>query len=633
MTEKRLKDLDFSSLRRRKFTPSPFAWEDQVLYFLMLDRFSDGQENGYRDNDGQVVTTGTTPLFQSTDADNAIQTEADARRWREAGTKWVGGTLQGLTSKLGYLERLGVTAVWISPIFRQVSFQETYHGYGVQNFLDVDPHFGTREDLQELVSTAHQHGIYVILDIILNHAGDIFGYDPDRYWTQNDAGDWYLDPRWDGNLHRVGGFRDREGRASIRFVPQAPASDAASWPDGAIWPAEFQEPSFYTQKGHISNWDYEPEFLQGDFFDLKDIHLGQGEIDAYQPSPALLALCQVYQFWIAFADIDGFRVDTVKHMDPGATRFFASMIHEFAQAIGKENFYLIGEITGGRQRAFNTLEETGLNAALGISDIPDKMEYMVKGYRNPREYFDLFRNSLLIQKESHVWFRDKVVTVLDDHDQVRKGEHKARFCAGGDASRKLVLNALALGATTMGIPCIYYGTEQCFDGEGGSDRYLREAMFGGEFGAFRSRHRHFFDEDGPVYKELATILAIRNEKIALRRGRQYLCPISGDGEHFGEPHMVGGEMRSVVPWMRLFDDQEMLLAINTDDDNAGKVWVMVKRGIKEFCDHLRCIYSTDHEQIGRMVSIEEKEVDSETIKVVFLEVPAAGFVIYEGCPA
>jgi hypothetical protein len=158
-------------------------------------------------------------------------------------------------------------------------------------------------------------------------------------------------------------------------------------------------------------------------------------------------------------------------------------------------------------------------------------------------------------------------------------------------------------------------------------------MFGGEFGAFRSRHRHFFDEDGPVYKDLATILAIRNEKIALRRGRQYLCPISGDGEHFGEPHMVGGEMRSVVPWMRLFDDQEMLLAINTDDDNAGKVWVMVKRGIKEFCDHLRCIYSTDHEQIGRMVSIEEKEVDSETIKVVFLEVPAAGFVIYEGCPA
>ena len=106
------------------------------------------------------------------------------------------------------------------------------------------------------------------------------------------------------------------------------------------------------------------------------------------------ALCEVYKFWIAFADIDGFRVDTVKHMDLGATRFFTSVIHEFTQAIGKENFYLIGEITGGRGRAFETVEQTGLNAALGIDDIPDKLEYLVKGFRNPSDYFDLFRNSL-----------------------------------------------------------------------------------------------------------------------------------------------------------------------------------------------------------------------------------------------
>ncbi len=101
----------------------------------------------------------------------------------------------------------------------------------------------------------------------------------------------------------------------------------------------------------------------------------------------------MYKYWIAYTDVDGFRVDTVKHMHPGATRFFTSVIHEFAQNIGKENFYLIGEITGGRQRAFSTLETTGMDAALGIDDIPDKLEYLVKGYRNAREYFDLFRNS------------------------------------------------------------------------------------------------------------------------------------------------------------------------------------------------------------------------------------------------
>jgi glycosidase len=66
----------------------------------------------------------------------------------------VGGSLKGLTSKIGYLGRLGATALWISPIFKQVPYQETYHGYGIQNFLDVDPHFGTRADLRRLVRTA-----------------------------------------------------------------------------------------------------------------------------------------------------------------------------------------------------------------------------------------------------------------------------------------------------------------------------------------------------------------------------------------------------------------------------------------------------------------------------------------------
>ncbi|MCA9464603.1 MAG: hypothetical protein KC643_04050, partial [Nitrospira sp.] len=135
----------------------------------------------------------------------------------------------------------------------------------------------------------------------------------------------------------------------------------------------------FTGKGHITNWDFSPEFLEGDFLDLKNIQLGSGDVDQFQPSPALKALAEVYKFWMAFADVDGYRVDTVKHMDLGASRYFASVIHEFAQSIGKENFYLIGEITGGRTRAFQTLETTGLDAALGIDDIPDKMEYLVKG--------------------------------------------------------------------------------------------------------------------------------------------------------------------------------------------------------------------------------------------------------------
>ena len=176
-------ELDFASLTRRTFTPSPAAWEDQVLYFLLLDRFSDGQEkDGYRDNADRPVETGTTPLYQPGDSGRV-----DYDTWLSAGNGWQGGTLAGLKSKLGYLRRLGITALWVSPIFRQVAFEPSYHGYGIQNFLDVDPHFGTRTEFRDFVQAAHEQGIYVILDIIAHHTGNVFTYDADRHPTHDPA--------------------------------------------------------------------------------------------------------------------------------------------------------------------------------------------------------------------------------------------------------------------------------------------------------------------------------------------------------------------------------------------------------------------------------------------------------------
>lgn len=614
MSEKQLSKLKLESYfpADGKFHPSPSAWEDQVFYFMMLDRFSNNQENGYKDISGNVVTSGTTPIFTPAAEGNAIKTPEMAANWREAGTKYVGGNLKGLTSKIGYLKRLGVTAIWISPIFQQVAFQDTYHGYGIQNFLEVNPKFGTREDLKELVQTAHENDIYVILDIILNHAGNVFSYEAGTVDYNN------------GRTYKVKGFNDENGNPSLPFVKTDP-NNPATWPkeNAAIWPVEFQDPSIFTQKGRIRNWDGDPEFLDGDFEDLKDVRHGYGDLDNYQPSPALKYLTKAYKFWIADADIDGFRIDTVKHMDKGATRFFAAAIHEFAQSIGKEKFFLVGEITGGRQRAFDTLEVTGLDAALGIDDIPDKLEYLVKGYRNPSEYFSLFRNSLLVQKESNIWFRNKVVTMFDDHDQVRKGGNKARFCADKDAS-KVVLNVLALNAMTLGIPCIYYGTEQGFDGNGNSDRYLREAMFGGEFGAFRTRGVHFFNEDNWVYQEIAKILQIRSDKKVLSRGSQYLRPISGDGVNFGLPQMIGGQIRSVVPWSRILSDKEILLAINTDYNEPKEAWVTIDNELHNEGEFLTCIYSTDKQQENQKIRIEAR--NGKSIKIT---VPPAGFVIYE----
>lgn len=619
---RRIADVDFARLRDRRFHPSPVAWEDEVLYFLMLDRFSNGQERGYRDNDGNVVQSGSIPPLTPDGHRNAVQSDSDAQGWREAGARWVGGTITGLRSKLGYLRRLGVTAVWVSPLLKQVSFEQTYHGYATQNFLDVDPHFGTPEDLREMVAAAHDLGLRIILDVVVNHAGDVFAYDPDRYLTERDGNRW-MDPRWDGRPYPVRGFRDPTGNPAIPFTAAEAAGHPDAWPNGAVWPAELQQPGTFTCRGRIDNWDHAPEYLQGDFFGLKDVALGSGPTDDYQPSPALVALTRAYQYWIAYADLDGFRVDTVKHMDRGAARFFTSAIHEFAQSIGKEHFALIAEITGSRQHAYETLEEVGMDAALGLADVQDKLEYLVKGYRNPAEYFDLFRNSLQVRKDSHVWFRDKVVTSFDDHDQVRKGQHKARFGAD-ELGQHLAVAAVALNATTLGIPCIYYGSEQGFDGHGGNDRYIREAMFGGDFGPFRSRGAHAFDEDHPTYRQIAQILAVRRNIPALRRGRQYLRDISGDGVAFGPPAMIGGQLRSVVAWSRIFADHEVLAAVNTDPYQPRTAWVTIDNSLHAAGDTLTCRYSTDPAHEGQTVAVEPTNG-----KAIQLTVSPSGFVVYD----
>ncbi|MBL0168783.1 MAG: alpha-amylase [Propionivibrio sp.] len=631
--ERRLQDIDWDALRRPGYTPSPAAWEDQVLYFLMLDRFSDAREQGFRDNSGNLDTSGSTPPFRF--PDDAYT--ADRAAWADAGDEWLGGTLKGLENKIGYLKRLGVTAVWVSPMFKQVaSDTHSYHGYGIQNFLDVDPHFGTRQDLIDLVNTAHANGIRVILDIILNHSGNVFGYEfnPNRYPAQDEHGNITMDARWDGGTYPVAGWRNAFGETNIPFGPIDPTTHGFAWPNDAVWPSEMQQATNFTRKGRINSWDHDPEYFEGDFVTLKDINHGEHErdaynnriVDAFNVSPALTLLCDVYKFWIGLADIDGFRIDTVKHMEPGATRYFAAVIKEYAQTLGKENFFLVGEITGGRYNAYNTLELTGLDAALGIDDIPDRMDYLAKGWREPVDFFNLFRNSALVNKSSHVWFGKHVVTLFDDHDQVRKGNDKGRFCGdrvnNGYAHLKAVLG---LNLCAMGIPCVYYGTEQAFDGAGNNDRYLRECMFGGVFGSLQSTGRHFFDENHEIYRFIADVTALRNKHLALRRGRQYLREISDSGDFgtFGLPRMIGGQIRSVVPWSRLFDNQEIVVAINTDADNARAAWVTIDATLHSAPGVLTCLYSTDAMQAGTTTPIEARNG-----RAVRINVPAGGFVVY-----
>jgi glycosidase len=583
-------EVDFASLTQRRYTPSPDCWADQVLYFLMVDRFSDGNERGgYRDVQGQVVTTGATRLATRDDIGSVPYSQ-----WLDGAAGWQGGTLKGLRSKLGYLRRLGVTAIWISPVFKQAPFEATYHGYGIQNFLDVDPHFGTREDLRDLVDAAHQEGIYCILDIILNHAANVFGYRDARYRISVGDDKWVPDPRWDGQPYRVEGFRDRDGKPAFGFDPPDPAALDAAWPDGAIWPRELQAPENFLCKGRIGNFDFDPEFREGDFYDFKKLNLAVDWTARYPtPSPTLRRLIHCYEYWIAYADVDGFRIDAVKHMGQEATRIFCAAIHEFTQSLGKARFFLAGEVTGGRQHAWSMVDTTGLDAALGIEDIPGRLASMVKGLAEPNEYFSLFRNSALDDHGDFAWFGQHVVTMFDDHDQIHKGSEKRRFC-GAAEYRRLVFNALGVNLTTAGIPCIYYGTEQGFDSGGqpsGSDKVLRENMFGGRFGGKCTSGVHFFDEDAPLFSAISRLCELRRDWIALRRGRQYVHEISGDGVHFGPPVKYGDRLHTLVSWSRVVADHEMLVVFNTDEAGSHELYTTLNPNLRTEGDTLRLLFS------------------------------------------
>jgi glycosidase len=425
-----------------------------------------------------------------------------------------------------------------------------------------------------------------------------------------------------------------------------------AWPGGAVWPQEFQTQEIWTRQGEIRGWNDFPEYLDADFLSLKDIDHGpapkdpavawdvQRRIREFRVAAALVHLAAVYKFWIAYADIDGYRIDTVKHMEPGAVRFFANVIHEFAQLLGKENFYLIGEVTGGRAHAVNILNTTGIDAALGINDIPDKLEFLAKGWRSPGDprtraqegYFDLFRNSLLDNKHTHQWFGRHVVTMFDDHDQVGV-KHKFRFCGQGGNSFNLLTVALGLNLTTTGIPCIYYGTEQAFNGadhrtgedDSHSDVFLRECMFGGPFGSLQSTGRHFFSENHETYRFIKEVCELRRRHIALRRGRQYLREVSetGHNDDFYYPQPIGGQLRWVVAWSRLFADREYLCAVNTDADRPLTVWVTVDHDINPPGRQMTCLLSTEEAQKGETVAVQAKHGSA-----VQITVPPAGFVVY-----
>jgi glycosidase len=526
--------------------PSPADWRDQWFYFLMVDRFNNSL---------------APPRHAPFDDPNYFDFQ--------------GGNLASIQDQLPYIKGLGAGAIWLSPVLKNVSFQGgTYHGYGIHDFLRVDPRFARDAshadgELRNFVDAAHKLGMYVILDIVLNHTGDVFAYLCDTGETNcTNAQGSQADFR---ALPRPVQWRDAAGNAR------------ADWPDVAgilqpprdavVWPSELQRDDWFRRQGTPG-----PVDTIGDFASLKQFRTDVPDVQQF--------LIRAYQYVIARFDIDGFRIDTLRYLQNNLPLLFGNAIREFAMSVGKKNFFTFGEVFVpdaeqqiarfiGRTTSDRT-DMVGVDAALDYPLFFD-LKPVVKGFAAPAELVSMYVLRKQIEENvlsSHGDATRYFVTFLDNHDV------KERIRYENPANPAQYDDQVTLGLTCLfslpGVPCVYYGTEQGLHGAG-SDPAVREALWGGPG----------FNQASSYYRQLSQISAVRQASTALRYGRFYFRPISGNGLNFG----VSTFLHGTLAFSRILMDQEVLVVANTDPANPCGVYVIVDLTLNNAGDTFRVLYS------------------------------------------
>jgi glycosidase len=521
--------------------PSPADWRDRIIYFLMLDRFNNPT---------------APPVHQPYDDPNYA--------------RYQGGSFAGVIQQLGYIKALGAGAIWLSPVLKNLPFDAgSYHGYGIHDFLSAEPKFAANpaqadQELRSLVDSAHKVGLYVIFDIVLNHTGDVFAY------NGQSSASWSPSPlpvQW----------RDANG------VAQAAWPDLAGIPnpstDAGVWPSELQQNGFFRRQGDP---DPQGDDTYGDFDSLKQMVTESLELQSY--------LIRAYQYVIARFDIDGFRIDTLRYLHGNLAQTFGNAMREFALSIGKKNFFTFGEVLDGsaeqdiaRFIGRNTSTGGDANSLVGVDaalDYPlfNNLKPVVKAFAPPSAVIGMFQVRKQVEQSilsSHGDATRYFVTFLDNHDM----KARIRYEQPGNPTLydPQVTMAIASLYTLPGIPCVYYGTEQGLHGAG-SDPAVREALWG---------LAPTFPQSSPFFVELKKLAAVRATAPALRYGRYYFRPISGDSMHFGiSPYPAG-----ILAWSRILNDEEVLIAINTSPSSIQSVDVILEITLSTAGDQLRVLYS------------------------------------------
>ena len=434
-------------------------WRDQVIYFLMIDRFDDG-DAGNNDQGAQEYSP-------------------------SAPEKFSGGDLAGIERRIDYLKGLGATALWITPPVANQWWDARvryggYHGYWAQNFKQVDAHFGDLARYRALAAALHQADMLLIQDIVVNHTGNYFGYHAS----------------WDSQQPAKGFQRYRsEGR---RAPSQAPfdqnRADRAADRAAAI----------YHWTPDIADYSDSNQLLNFQLAGLDDLNTDNATVRS--------ALRDSYGFWIKEVGVDAFRVDTAFYVAPEYFSDFlyssdvdAPGISRVAKATGRDHFHVFGE-GFALDRAFEESQAKRIESYVRTPDgqplMPAMLNFPLYGSllevfargRPTKELSYRIESMMRVHESPHL-----MPTFIDNHDV-------DRFLAQGNAAG--LRQALLSIFTLPGIPTIYYGTEQGFIKR-------RGAMFAGGYGSGGKDH---FDTNSALYQYLRALADLRKEHAVLRRG-------------------------------------------------------------------------------------------------------------------
>lgn len=391
-------------------------WQMQSIYQVVTDRFYDGDSSN-NNADGNYNPTGKTSVH--------------------------GGDFKGLEQKLDYIKALGATAIWISPVVLNGHGQ--FHGYAGRDFYHVDPHWGSLADLQHMIQTAHAKGLLVIDDVICNHGDDLIS-SPDSGYCNF--------------VYPPAGYRLQYTSSSLKYAP----------------PFDIYNSTYTLANNQLTNLFHNQGCI-GNFSDTNQVQLGElsGLDDFRTESPYVRSnMAAIYSYWIQKAGFDGFRIDTVKHVDKGFWQYWCPAVHQFAATnSAKPNFFMFGEVYDSNESLCGSFTGTESGGPYELDSVLDYPLYFLVSsvfatasgatsqidshYANVAAYYDTNAQS-------------RLVTFLDNHDQ-------PRFLNSSTTNRLTV--ALTFLYTARGVPCLYYGTEQAFNGA--TDPYDREDMFAGQF--------------------------------------------------------------------------------------------------------------------------------------------------------